>query len=69
MIYDAEANIMCIELAKGNIEYAKQFGNFIVHFSRHKKPILLEILEASNFKGQFDNITNLKDIKKILPVN
>ena len=69
MIYDPESNIMCIELAKGQITHAREFGNFIIHMSKSGKPVLIEILEASNFINQFNNLKNIKDIKKVIPVN
>ena len=54
MIYDAEANIMCLEIAKGEISHAREFGNFIIHLSKSGKPILVEILDASKkFPRQF----------------
>ncbi len=69
MLYDAEANILCWELAKGEISHAREFGNFIIHLSSSGKPILIEILDASKFIGQFDKIKNIKDIKNIVPAN
>jgi hypothetical protein len=39
MEYDLEANILSWELAKGEISHAREFGNFIIHFSpAGKKP-------------------------------
>lgn len=67
MIYDPEANIICIEIAKGKIAGTREFGNFIIHLSAGGKPVLIEILDASKFMGQFDKIKNLKDIAEILP--
>ena len=69
MLYDAETNILCWQLAKGKISHAREFGNFIIHLSSSGKPILIEILDASKFIGQFEGIKHLKDIKKVLPVN
>lgn len=65
MFYDPEANIISWEIAKGEISHAHEFGNFIIHLSPLKKPILIEILEASSFIGQFDKIKNLKNLKNI----
>jgi hypothetical protein len=65
MFYDVEANIISWEVSKGEITHAKEFGNFIIHFSALKKPILVEILDASNLVGQFDKIKDLKNLKNI----
>ena len=65
MTYDAESNILSIELAKGKISHAREFGNFIVHLSDAGKPILIEILDASKFIGQIDKIKNLKNINQL----
>jgi uncharacterized protein YuzE len=48
MNYDLEANIISLEIGKGKIYKAKEFGNFIVHLSKAGQPILIEILNASN---------------------
>ena len=65
MIYDPEANILCWEVARGEISHVIEFGNFIIHVSKTGKPILIEMLDASKFIGQFDKLKNLKDIKEI----
>jgi hypothetical protein len=74
MQYDPEANIISIEVAKGEIKYAHEFGNFIIHLSRANKPILIEILDGSKFVGQVDKLKeigkiNIKDMEKIMPAN
>ncbi len=69
MLYDPEANVISMEIAQGAISHAREFGNFIIHVSRAEKPILLEILNASKFIGQMDKLKNLKDIRKVVPVN
>jgi len=69
MIYDEETNILSWEIANGKINHVREFGSFIIHLSKAGKPILIEILDASKFIGQFDKIKNIKDIKKMMPVN
>ena len=69
MIYDPEANILCWEVAKGEISHTYEFGNFIIHLSPSGKPILIEILDASKFIGQFNKIKNIKEIENIIPIN
>lgn len=65
MHYDPESNIICWEIAKGDITHVSELGNFIIHLSDGNKPILIEILDASKFIGQFDKLTSVKDIKKV----
>jgi len=71
MIYDNESNLMCLEIAKGQISHVREFGNFIIHVSKSEKPILIEIHDASKFVGQIDKIKikNINNIKKVIPVN
>ena len=69
MHFDAEANILSWEIAKGEISHVKEFGNFIVHVSEVGKPILIEILDASNFIGQVDKIKLPKNIKRPVVAN
>ncbi|MDA3840045.1 MAG: DUF2283 domain-containing protein [Patescibacteria group bacterium] len=71
MIYDAETNIACIEVSTGTIDHTVELGNFIIHVSKTKIPILIEILEASNFVGQFNKneAEAMEKLKKVLPAN
>ena len=64
MNYDIEANIISWELTKDPINHAIELGNFIIHLSRAKKPVLIEILNASKFMGQMDKIKEIKNFKK-----
>ncbi|MFA6306659.1 MAG: DUF2283 domain-containing protein [Patescibacteria group bacterium] len=63
MQYDIEANIISWEIAKDPIDHAIDFGNFIIHLSKAKKPVLIEILNASKFAGQMDKI-KIEGLKK-----
>ena len=63
MHYDPEANLISWELTKGQISHAVELGNFIIHLSPANTPILIEILNASKFIGQFDRI-KLEEFKK-----
>lgn len=69
MIYDPEANIICFEIAKGEISHAREFGNFIIHLSKSGKPILVEILDASKFVGQIDKLKTSPEFKQAIAVN
>ena len=63
MQYDAETNILSWEIAKDPIDRVIELGNFIVHLSKAKKPVLIEILNATKFVGQMDKV-KLEGIKK-----
>ncbi len=69
MLYDPEANILSIEIAKSEISHAREFGNFIVHLSPAGKPVLIEILDASKFMGQIEKLKNLGEIKGVVTAN
>jgi uncharacterized protein YuzE len=47
--YDREEDIVIIEVSPEKIDYAEEVGPIIVHFSNQGKPVLLEILGASEF--------------------
>ncbi len=59
MNYDAESNIISWEISKSPISQAKRFGNFVIHLSKNKKPVLIEILEADKFLKSFQDIKGL----------
>jgi len=47
--YNREVDILLLEVSDESIDYAEEMGPLIVHFSKQGKPILLEILDASDF--------------------
>lgn len=71
MLYDAESNILNWEVSRGKIDHSIEIGNFIIHVSKTKKPILIEVLEASKFIGQFDKLKDIKKLPEIksIPIN
>jgi len=54
--YDPEADVLRIEISDKPIDYAKEMGNFVVHFSSQGLPVYLEILEAKKFLLQSERI-------------
>ena len=55
--YSRNEDILIIELSNGKIDYAEEAGPIIIHFSSDKKPVLLEILEASEFLSEVIKLT------------
>lgn len=54
--YEPEADVLTIESSPAPIDYAKEIGNVVVHFTRDHQPVLLEILEASKFLDKSKNL-------------
>jgi len=56
--YSREADILLIEVVSDEpIEHAEEAGSIIVHFTKDEKPVLLEILDASEFLAETTKIT------------
>lgn len=47
--YEPEADVLMWEVSNKPIDYAREIGNVIVHFNKTNNPVLIEILEASDF--------------------
>lgn len=47
--YEPEADILMWEITDKPIDFAKEIGNVVVHFTKNNIPVLIEILEASKF--------------------
>jgi len=47
--YEPEADVLMWEVADKPIDFAKEIGNIVVHFTKNNIPVLIEILEASKF--------------------
>lgn len=58
--YDKEDDVLMVWFSQEPVDYAEQEKNLIIHFSKENKPVLMEILDASEF---------LKETTKILPSN
>jgi len=39
--YDPESDVLRVEISKQPIDYAKEMGNFIVHFTKNGLPVYL----------------------------
>ena len=45
--YDAETDILLIELGRGKPDFGEQNGNIITHYNKKGLPIEIEILDAT----------------------
>ncbi len=55
--YNREQDILMYEISGEPIDYAEEVGDIIVHFTKKGKPVLLEILDASEFIAETTRIT------------
>ena len=54
--YEPEADVLMWEITDKPIEFAKEIGNVVVHFTKNDIPVLIEILEASKFLARAKNL-------------
>ena len=47
--YEPEADILRVEIRKGELYDTIELGNFIIHLDKNLKPLYMEILKAKNF--------------------
>jgi len=50
--YEPEADVLMWEITDKPIDFAKEIGNVVVHFTKDNIPVLIEILEARKFLGR-----------------
>jgi hypothetical protein len=47
--YEKEADVLRVELSGAPIDYAEELGPFIVHYTKKRIPVYIELLGASRF--------------------
>jgi len=47
--YSRGEDVLIIELSDEKVDYAEEMGPVIVHFTKDGRPVMLEILDASEF--------------------
>ena len=65
--YSKTENILLLEISNERIDYAEEDGPLIIHYSAKQKPVLIEILDASNVLSpviKHDRQTNKKILVK-----
>jgi uncharacterized protein YuzE len=58
--YDRDVDILMVEFSEEKIEYAEKMGPMIVHFTSEGKPVLVEILDASEFMAEVERVLKKK---------
>ncbi|MFH1192214.1 MAG: DUF2283 domain-containing protein [bacterium] len=54
--YEPEVDVLMWEISDKSIDYAKEVGNVVVHFTKNNAPVLIEFLEASRFLEKAKNL-------------
>ena len=49
MRYSPDVDVLLMQLSSDSIDHAEESGQFIVHFAKSGKPVLLEIQDAKQF--------------------
>ncbi len=55
--YNRKDDVLTYELTTGNVDHAEEFGPMIFHLDKKGKPIILEILDASEFLTASTKVT------------
>jgi uncharacterized protein YuzE len=63
--YDRSADTLLIHVGRGKVDYAEEVGPFVIHFTKRGKPLLIEILDASEVLSNLTKVTMRS--KKAIP--
>lgn len=55
--YDRDSDALLIYVARGKVDHAEEMGPFIIHFTKRGKPLLIEILDASDVLSDLAKVT------------
>jgi uncharacterized protein YuzE len=61
--YSKDVDALLVELSDKPIDYAEEEGQIIVHFTKDREPVLLEILDAKEF--MMGSLTSLLQEKEV----
>ena len=61
--YEKEADVLTWELTDKPIDYAKEIGNIVVHFTKDNNLVLVEFLDASKFLVKAENLVKTGSMK------
>ena len=55
--YDREADVLTLEISDGDIDHAEEAGPMIIHHTEDNMPVLIEILDTSDFLANLTKIS------------
>lgn len=66
--YDRKKDILLLEVSKKSVDHAEEVGPFIVHFSKQNHPVLIEVLDASDFLSTATKVTARAKGEQLVPL-
>ncbi len=66
--YDREKDVLLIEVSRKSVDHAEEMGPLIVHFSRQNHPVLIEVLDASDFLSTATKVTARAKKEQLVPL-
>jgi len=55
--YNRADDVLLLEVSDEGIEYAEEVGPLIIHFTKEGKPVLVEILDASEVLAELTRVS------------
>jgi uncharacterized protein YuzE len=55
--YNRAEDVLLLEVSDEGIEYAEEVGPLIIHFTKAGKPVLVEILDASDVLTELTRVS------------
>lgn len=65
--YYEDADLISWRISNKAYEHASRSGDFVVHFSKDDEPVLIEILNASKFLKETNNLLPKRIQNEVLP--
>jgi hypothetical protein len=63
--YSRSEDVLIIEFSDEKVDYAEEMGPVIVHFTKGGRPVMLEILDASEFVTEISKVAMRAEEKPI----
>jgi hypothetical protein len=63
--YYSEDDLLVLKLSETPYEYAEKIGMFVIHYTKKKEPVYLEILNASQFLKEATGLLPHSTLEKI----
>ncbi|MBI3333728.1 MAG: DUF2283 domain-containing protein [Candidatus Omnitrophica bacterium] len=66
--YDRKKDILLLEVSRKPVDHAEEMGQFIIHFSKQNHPVLIEVMDASDFISAATKVTARAKAEELIPL-